>query len=69
MKLLAGLEAPDSGMASVGGFDVVADREVMRQNLGMCPQHDILYDELTNMEQLLLYLLRAIMIATYPHSS
>ena len=55
MKLLAGLEAPDSGMASVGGFDVVADREVMRQNLGMCPQHDILYDELTNMEQLLLY--------------
>ena len=44
MKLLAGLEAPDSGMATVGGFDIVADREAMRQNLGMCPQHDILYD-------------------------
>ena len=27
----------------------------MRQNLGMCPQHDILYAELTAREQLLLY--------------
>ena len=55
MVLLAGLEAPDSGSATVGGYDIIKDREGMRQNLGMCPQHDILYDELTNMEHLLLY--------------
>ena len=55
MLLLAGLEAPDSGAATVAGFNIVEDRERMRQNLGMCPQHDILYDELTNMEHLQLY--------------
>ncbi len=55
MLLLAGLEAPDSGAATVAGFNIVEDREEMRQNLGMCPQHDILYDELTNMEHLQLY--------------
>jgi len=55
MLLLAGLEAPDSGAATVAGYNIVEDRELMRQNLGMCPQHDILYDELTNMEHLQLY--------------
>ena len=55
MLLLAGLEAPDSGAATVAGFNIVEDRDEMRQNLGMCPQHDILYDELTNLEHLQLY--------------
>jgi ABC-type multidrug transport system ATPase subunit len=53
--LLTGLIAPDSGSAMVGGFDVISQREQMRQNLGMCPQHDILYSELTAEEQLVLY--------------
>ena len=53
--LLTGLIAPDSGTAQVAGFDIVRNREEMRQNLGMCPQHDILYDGLTATEQLLLY--------------
>eukprot|EP01047_Picozoa_sp_COSAG01_P032230 COSAG01_NODE_2320_length_7913_cov_10.332864_4_plen_209_part_00 len=55
MTLLAGLIAPDAGSAMVGGYDVIADRDEMRENLGMCPQHDILYDELSAKEQLLLY--------------
>eukprot|EP01048_Picozoa_sp_COSAG05_P017328 COSAG05_NODE_2346_length_3197_cov_1.388638_2_plen_815_part_01 len=55
MTLLAGVIAPDAGSAMVGQYDVIADRDEMRENLGMCPQHDILYDELTAKEQLLLY--------------
>ena len=55
MRLLIGLLAPDSGSASVGGMDVVRDRDELRTQLGMCPQHDILYDNLSNREQLLLY--------------
>ena len=46
MRLLTGLLAPDSGSASVGGMDVVRDRDELRTQLGMCPQHDILYDNL-----------------------
>ena len=53
--LLTGLLAPDSGTALVGGFDVVRDRERMRRSMGMCPQHDILYNDLTALELLLLY--------------
>ena len=55
MCILTGIIAPDSGTAFVGGFDIVGQRARMRQNLGMCPQHDILYDELAAKDQLMLY--------------
>jgi ABC-type Na+ transport system ATPase subunit NatA len=35
MCLLTGLIAPDGGSAMVGGFDIVKDRDAMRQNLGV----------------------------------
>lgn len=36
-----------SGSAHVFGFDVNSQMEEIRQFLGVCPQHDILFDNMT----------------------
>ena len=55
IKMLIGSEEPTSGDAWVGGLHVVRDREELRASLGLCPQFDVLYDEMTAGEQLTLY--------------
>jgi hypothetical protein len=42
--MLTGLIDATSGMASVDGKDVFTQMKEIRQDLGVCPQHDILYD-------------------------
>eukprot|EP01046_Picozoa_sp_COSAG06_P104661 COSAG06_NODE_50865_length_315_cov_4.254630_1_plen_43_part_01 len=39
----------------MGGLHVVHDREELRASLGLCPQFDVLYDEMTAGQQLMLY--------------
>ena len=44
-----------SGAAFVAGRDVIGDMATIRRNLGVCPQHDILYPDLTVREHLRMY--------------
>ena len=44
-----------SGAAFVAGSDVTGDMANIRRTLGVCPQHDILYPDLTVREHLRMY--------------
>lgn len=54
-SILTGLFPPTKGSASVYGHDIRQDMEVIRQGLGMCPQHNVLFDKLTVEEHLWFY--------------
>ena len=43
---------PTSGTALVGGSDVRTDIHKVRESLGLCPQHNVLFEELTVREHL-----------------
>mmetsp|Transcript_62430 Transcript_62430/g.122842 ORF Transcript_62430/g.122842 Transcript_62430/m.122842 type:complete len:2323 (-) Transcript_62430:80-7048(-) len=56
ISMLVGLVPPTAGTAYFpGGLDIVDDMQEIRRNLGVCPQHDILFPELTVMEHLQIY--------------
>eukprot|EP01052_Picozoa_sp_SAG31_P021646 SAG31_NODE_1684_length_7534_cov_6.461870_3_plen_1457_part_00 len=55
MNILAGIHSPDSGQVLVDGLDVVQSIDHVRQSLGVCPQHDLLFKELTVMEHMCFY--------------
>jgi ABC-type multidrug transport system ATPase subunit len=55
ISMLVGILAPSSGSGLVSGLDIEQDMQEIRRNLGYCPQHDILWEELTAMEHLLLF--------------
>ncbi|XP_071520079.1 phospholipid-transporting ATPase ABCA3 [Panulirus ornatus] len=52
MSMLTGLYPPTSGTALVGGYDIVSEMGNVRRSLGLCPQHDVLFDELTVAEHI-----------------
>ncbi|XP_013772633.2 ATP-binding cassette sub-family A member 3-like [Limulus polyphemus] len=52
MNMLTGLFPPSKGTASVNGYDILIDTKKARQSLGLCPQHNVLYDDLTIEEHL-----------------
>lgn len=52
MSMLTGMFPPTSGTALVGGFDIRTDMDGVRSSLGLCPQHNILFDDLTVKEHL-----------------
>ena len=53
-NILTGLTAPTSGTAYIFGYDVrdPNDMDEIRRMTGVCPQHDILFDNLTPKEHL-----------------
>ena len=53
--MLTGLIPIDGGTAVIEGHDVRTDMSAIRKNLGVCPQHDILYPFLTVEEHLILF--------------
>ncbi|XP_071097331.1 ATP-binding cassette sub-family A member 2-like isoform X1 [Haliotis cracherodii] len=55
MSILTGLIPPTSGYATIYGLDIRSDMDVIRQSLGMCPQHNVLFDKLTVEEHLWFY--------------
>ncbi|XP_048742335.2 phospholipid-transporting ATPase ABCA3-like isoform X2 [Ostrea edulis] len=55
MSMLTGFIPSTSGSARVNGYDIDDDIRSVRGSLGMCPQHDILFDNLTVKEQLEFY--------------
>ncbi|KAK2865759.1 hypothetical protein Q7C36_001815 [Tachysurus vachellii] len=55
MSILTGLFAPTSGTAYINGFDIRKDMDSIRKTLGMCPQHNVLFNDLTVEEHIYFY--------------
>ena len=55
MSILTGLYSPTSGTAIIGGMDIRKDIDLIRKSLGMCPQYNVLFDQLTVEEHLWFY--------------
>lgn len=53
--MLIGMIEPTSGTASINGYDIQSNTEMAQSSLGFCPQHNILFDELTVREHITLY--------------
>lgn len=53
--MLTGMTPATAGNAFVAGRDAIGDMTNIRKSLGVCPQHDILYPNLTVREHLRLY--------------
>ena len=53
--MLTGMMEITSGTAYINNLDCRTDIITIRQKLGLCPQHDILFDNLTGLEHLYLY--------------
>ena len=55
INMLTGLYEPTSGDASVYGMNLTSDMHSIRQFIGVCPQHDVLFSLLTVSEHLRFY--------------
>ncbi|KAI4590742.1 hypothetical protein MJG53_001791 [Ovis ammon polii x Ovis aries] len=55
LSIMTGLLPPTSGTVLVGGKDIETNLDAIRQSLGMCPQHNILFHHLTVAEHILFY--------------
>uniref|UniRef100_A0A3Q3WL83 ABC transporter domain-containing protein n=1 Tax=Mola mola TaxID=94237 RepID=A0A3Q3WL83_MOLML len=55
MSILTGLFPPTSGTALISGHDIRTDMDGIRKHLGMCPQHNVLFNELTVEEHIYFY--------------
>uniref|UniRef100_A0A3P9DE91 P-type phospholipid transporter n=1 Tax=Maylandia zebra TaxID=106582 RepID=A0A3P9DE91_9CICH len=55
MSILTGLYPPTSGTAYINGRDIRTDIDIIRTSMGMCPQHNILFNHLTVEEHILFY--------------
>lgn len=47
MNMLTGMFSPTQGTAFLNGFDITTETVKARSSLGLCPQHNVLFDELT----------------------
>ncbi|KAJ4769649.1 Abc transporter a family member 7 [Rhynchospora pubera] len=55
IHMMIGLIKPTSGTAYVQGMDIRTDMDGIYTNMGVCPQHDLLWETLTGREHLLFY--------------
>ncbi|XP_072824279.1 retinal-specific phospholipid-transporting ATPase ABCA4 isoform X2 [Vicugna pacos] len=55
LSIMTGLLPPTSGTVLIGGKDIETSLDAVRQSLGMCPQHNILFHHLTVAEHILFY--------------
>ncbi|KAG0373183.1 hypothetical protein BGX24_012036 [Mortierella sp. AD032] len=55
IHLLTGLYSPTSGTAHVAGANIRTDMSTVHARIGVCPQHDILWGDLTVADHLLFY--------------
>nr|XP_058142182.1 phospholipid-transporting ATPase ABCA3-like [Dasypus novemcinctus] len=55
LSILSGLIVPTRGQVFINGFDISKDMVHIRKNLGLCPQNDLLFDNLTVAEHLYFY--------------
>jgi ATP-binding cassette subfamily A (ABC1) protein 3 len=57
MSILTGMIRPTSGTAIIEGRDIRTDMSLIRSSIGFCPQHDILFDNLTVRDHITFYAL------------
>ncbi|KAF6343916.1 ATP binding cassette subfamily A member 4 [Rhinolophus ferrumequinum] len=55
LSILTGLLPPTSGTVLIEGKDIETSLDAVRQSLGMCPQHNVLFHHLTVAEHILFY--------------
>ncbi|CAH0549210.1 unnamed protein product [Brassicogethes aeneus] len=53
--MLTGMIPSTSGTAVINGYDIRTQTKRVRDSLGLCPQHDILFDELTVADHIYFY--------------
>lgn len=53
--LPTGLHSPTGGQAYINGYEISQDMVLIRRSLGLCPQHDVLFDNMTVEEHLHFY--------------
>ena len=52
MSVLTGLFPPTSGTAYISGKSILTEMDGIRDSLGLCPQHNVLFDRLTVKEHM-----------------
>ncbi|RID58691.1 hypothetical protein BRARA_F01969 [Brassica rapa] len=55
INMMTGIIKPSSGSAFVQGLDILTDMDRIYTTIGVCPQHDLLWDKLSGREHLLFY--------------
>lgn len=55
ISVLTGLFRPTSGTVYIKGMDIRHDMDIIRRTLGVCPQHNVLFDILTVEEHVWFY--------------
>lgn len=55
MSMLTGMISSTSGMAIINGYDIRKNLRRARSSIGLCPQHIILFDEMTVREHIQFY--------------
>ena len=50
--MLTGMVTPSAGDATIAGHSILTDMTEIRRLIGVCPQHDVLWSELTVIEHL-----------------
>lgn len=55
INMMIGLVAPTYGTAYIHGMDLRKDMNEIYENIGVCPQHDLLWETLTGKEHLMFY--------------
>ncbi|KAF8937008.1 ATP-binding cassette sub- A member 1 [Dissophora ornata] len=55
MQMLYGVTGPTSGNAFLFNRSILTDMQEIRASMGVCPQHDVLFDDLTCWEHMQLY--------------
>ena len=68
MSVLAGLFPPTSGTALINGLDINTNMDDIRKHLGICPQHNVLWDMLTVTEHLWYFIFRGTMFSCLPYA-
>ncbi|XP_050726962.1 phospholipid-transporting ATPase ABCA3-like [Eriocheir sinensis] len=55
MSVLTGVYAPSGGQAELGGWNIATHLQEAREELGLCPQHNMLFIHLNVMQHLLFF--------------
>nr|XP_021189995.2 phospholipid-transporting ATPase ABCA1 [Helicoverpa armigera]WRX06182.1 ABCA1 [Helicoverpa armigera] len=55
ISMLTGMVPPTSGKAFINGYNIVTETGLARKSLGICPQHNVLFPDLTVAEHIIFY--------------
>jgi len=55
LLVLTGLYSPTAGRATINGFDISTNMSQVRESLGLCPQHNMLFEDLTVREHFVFF--------------